>query len=108
MKNWKADGFLIRSMALVLVLLLTWVGVAMADCTCTQPSKPELPSARADAKEMAKSGKEVDAFNKAMKGYRDCILSCLSKADADLSGVITGWNYAVDQYNAAKKETDKE
>ena len=92
---------------LLLLLLFSSVGTGMADCTCSEPIKPELPSNRADAKEMEKAGKEVDQYNKGMRIYRDCVLICLNKADTDLSGVVGGWNYAVDQYNAAKKEKER-
>ncbi|GAB7026675.1 hypothetical protein [Geotalea toluenoxydans] len=89
---------------LILLLLLSSVETSFADCICKQPPKPELPSDRADAKEMEKAGKDVDQYNKEMKGYRGCILACLNKADNDLAGVISGWNYAVERFNAEKKQ----
>ncbi|WP_243372369.1 hypothetical protein [Geotalea sp. SG265] len=88
----------------ILLLLLFSAGLASADCFCKQPAKPELPSDRADAKEMEKAGKDVDTYTKGMKDYRDCVLSCLNRADNDLAGVISGWNYAVERFNEVKNK----
>lgn len=92
---------------LILLIMFSLVEESYADCICKQLSKPELPSDRADAKEMEKAGKEVDQYNKGMKGYRDCLLTCLNDADNDLAGIISGWNYAVERFNEAKSNRDK-
>ena len=88
---------------LVLSLWLMPLASSWADCTCTEPLKPELPSGKAAAKEMETVGKEVDAYAKKMKVYRECLVKCVNSADNDLSAVVTGWNYAVETYNAGKK-----
>lgn len=88
-----------KLISLLVLLLIALPQVVFADCACKQPPKPELPSTRADAKEMEKSGKDIDDYSKKMKKYRDCIATCLNKADNDVAGVISGWNYAVERYN---------
>jgi hypothetical protein len=94
-------------MLLVLLLFFASVEISFADCNCKQPPKPELPSNRADGKEMEKAGKDVDRYNKGMKDYRDCVMTCLNGGDNDLAGVISGWNYAVERFNKEKKSNDQ-
>lgn len=93
-------------MRFILVLsMLLWllpVSAGWAECTCKEPLKPELPSGKANAKEMATAGKEVEDYAKKMKTYRDCLVKCINGADNDLSAVVSGWNYAVDTFNAGK------
>ncbi len=92
-------------MRFILLLALSFsllpVSGGWADCICKEPLKPELPSGKADAKEMALAGKDVDDYAGKMKSYRECLVKCMEKADNDLAAVVSGWNYAVDTYNAA-------
>jgi hypothetical protein len=91
-------------LVIVTLSLLLFPGRSYAVCDCKEPPKPELPAGLADNQEMEKSGKEIDAYVKVMRQYRDCLMKCVYAADNDLSSVISGWNYSVDKYNASSND----
>jgi hypothetical protein len=92
-----------KLLVLTLALWLLPLASGWADCTCREPLKPDLPAVKSNAEEMEKGGKEVDAYIKKMRSYRDCLLQCVKSADNDLSAFVSGWNYTVDMFNAGKK-----
>jgi hypothetical protein len=82
---------------------LVLVGVdCRAEMVCTQPARPELPSASADSREMEKAGKDVNAYIRQMKEYRECLLKIVNDADNELATVVDGWNYAVERFKGSR------
>ncbi len=68
-----------------------------AASSCTEPPKPEMPSATADSREMEQAGKEINAYIKKMGAYRECLLKMVTDADNELALVVEGWNSAVER-----------
>ncbi len=65
--------------------------------SCTEPPKPEMPSATADSREMEQAGKDINAYIKKMGAYRECLLKMVTDADNELTLVVEGWNAAVER-----------
>ncbi|HEY6837918.1 MAG TPA: hypothetical protein VI389_04165 [Geobacteraceae bacterium] len=65
--------------------------------SCTEPPKPEMPSATADSREMEQAGTEINTYIKKMGAYRECLLKMVTDADNELALVVEGWNAAVDR-----------
>ena len=81
------------------VAFLVLAGVdCRAEMACTQPARPELPSANADSPELEKAGKDVNAYIRQMKKYRECLLKIVNDADNELATVVDGWNLAVERF----------
>lgn len=81
---------------------------AREECACRGPEQPELPSRRADAREMAQAAREVEQYVAQMRSYRACLARCLAEADGVLSGTVEEWNRAVEGYNMRAGAAPKE
>lgn len=87
-----------KRLIVALALMVLACTECRAETPCRAPARPELPPSNADSNELEKAGKEINAYIKAMKEYRECLLKIVNDADNELATVVEGWNYAVERF----------
>jgi hypothetical protein len=97
-----------RLAPVVIALLVLTSVAARAETRCTKPLPPDLPSASASSLEMDRFGKEVDVYVKQMSEYRACLVKVIGDADKELNAVIEGWNFAVREFAARKRGSERD